>query len=152
MAQVVGAGPKSRSSSGFAGQALNAIDRRLVSTDATKGLNNELLSQFTEALRTGGIGAQIPIVQQSVSEANRATSDTLRQTEDSLARSGLSRTPYGQAILSGTRMQGNQAAAQIPTNYAQQFISQAPQFTGGILEAILGAARNQRARSGPYNT
>ncbi len=57
-------------------------------------IQNQLFQQISEALRTGGIGAQIPLIQSSVSNANQALSNTLRQTEGSLASSGLSRTPY----------------------------------------------------------
>lgn len=150
MGSVLSAGGKSRGATTFTGAPLRSIDRNLVSIQGTRGLNNELLGQITEALRTGGIGAQIPIIQQSVSASNQAASDALRQTRDSLAQSGLSRTPYGQSILAGTRMQGAQQTAGIPTQYAQSFIDQAPGFSQGLLGQILGALQKQTSRSGPY--
>lgn len=118
-------------------------------------LQNELFRQITEALRTGGVGAQLPIIQQSVSGANQALSDTLRQTEGSLASSGLSRTPYGQRILAQTRQEGSQAIGRIPTDIASQFIGQAPGAVQGLLPAILGALASVSAgksKSGAYAT
>lgn len=151
MAQWIGAsGGKQRSATTFTGAPLRSIDRNLVSIQGTRGLNNELLGQITEALRTGGIGAQIPIIQQSVSASNQAASDALRQTRDSLAQSGLSRTPYGQSILAGTRMQGAQQTAAIPTQIAQSFIEQAPQFSSSLMGQILNTLQKSTARSGPY--
>lgn len=145
-------GGKSRSFSGFAGGPLRSIDKNLVSLSGTKGLNNTLIQQITEALRTGGIGAQLPIVNQAVSGASQATSDALRATQDSLATSGLTRTPYGQSILAGQRQQGAQATARIPTDYASQYIAQAPQMSQGLLSTILGALRKSSSQAGPYAT
>lgn len=119
------------------------------------GVQNELFRQVAEALRTGGIGAQIPIIQSSVSNANQALSDTLRGTEGSLASSGLTRTPYGQRILAQTRNEGNQAISRIPTDLAQGFAGQAPGLVQGLLPAILGALASTSAgksKSGAFAT
>lgn len=153
MAQWIGAsGGKQRSATTFTGAPLRSIDRNLMSVPGVRGLNNELLGQITEALRTGGIGAQIPIIQQSVGASRAAESDALRSTEDSLARSGLSRTPYGQSILAGTRMEGAQRTAQIPTQTAQSFIEMGPSFASSAMGQILSALQKSTARSGPYAT
>lgn len=143
---------KSRSNSGLSAGGLKAINKNLVDTQGLRGFNNSFIQQVTEALRTGGIGAQIPIIGQAVSSANQAQSQALQGTENSLASSGLTRSPYGQSILAQQRQQGAQAIGRIPTDYAQQFIGQGPSFSGGLLQAILGSLNKSSSRSGPYNT
>lgn len=153
MSTLFGAGSgKSRGTTGLSGNALDLVERRVAPVGANRDLTSEFMRQLSEALRTGGIGAQIPIIQQAVSGANQATSQALRGTEASLASSGLAGTPYGQRTLAETRMSGAQQAARIPTDYAQQFIGGIPQFTQGLLGQVLGAIRKQQTASGPYNT
>jgi hypothetical protein len=150
MGTLLSAGGKSRSSTGFSGTPLRAIDKNLVTVSGEKGLNDQLLSQITEALRTGGIGAQIPIIQQSVSNANQALGDTLTQTQGGLASSGLGRTPYGARIMAETQRAGNADIARIPTDAAKEFIGMAPQFASSLMGQILGALQKSTSRSGPY--
>jgi hypothetical protein len=153
MASFFGAGGgKTRSQSGFSGTPLRSLEKNLVSIGGSQQLNNQILQQLNEALRTGGVGAQIPIIQQAVSGANQATSQALRGTESSLASSGLSRTPYGQRILAETRLGGAQAAGRIPTDIAQGFIGQAPQFSQGLLGQILGVLQKTSSKGGAYAT
>ena len=153
MAGIIGAtGGKQRSTSGFNAGPLKSIDRNLVDVSGVKGLNDTLLSQISEALKTGGVGAQIPIIQNAVSGANQATSQALKGTTESLARSGLGATPFGQRQLAETRLAGAQAAGAIPTQFAQQYIQAAPQYGQGLLGTILGSLQKSVARSGPYST
>lgn len=127
-------------------------------TDVKPGyqpIQNETFRQISEALRTGGIGAQIPIIQQAVSQGKEALGNSLQQTEGSLASAGLGRTPYGQNILAQTRQAGASAIGRIPTDYAQQISAQAPGVIQGLMPAILGAlaaVQTSTSRSGPYNT
>jgi len=153
MASLFGAGQgKSRSSSGMDAKGMKFLDRAIIDTGAVKGLNDDLVAQMSEALRTGGIGAALPIVQQSISGASQAQSDAMRGTEAGLSSSGLSRTPYGQSILAGQRFSGAQAIGRIPTDYASQFIAQAPQFGGSLMQTILGSLQKTKSKSGAYAT
>ena len=118
-------------------------------------VQTQLFSQISEALRTGGVGAQIPIIQQAVSQSQAALGTSLQQSGDELARSGLAGTPFAARALGEQRRAGAQQIAGIPTQGAQQLIGQAPQIVTGLLQALLGSlagAGKQRARAGPFNT
>ena len=144
MAGIVGdTGGKSRSSSGPTALAQQTFKR------FQGQIGNEWMSQLAQILRTGGIGAQTPIVAQSVGSAQSALSQALQGQTGDLARAGLARTPYGTQQLAGTRLAGVQQIAQIPTQYAQQQLGQIPGFYNSVLGAI---AQSQNQRSGPYAT
>lgn len=117
---------------------LEAITKRLF--QESQGVRKESLSQVEEALKTGGVGARIPIIQRAVEAANASSSQAQTGTEESLARVGLTGTPYGQRILAGQKQQGAFAASQIPTDYVQQLIQQAPAIGLNYAQAGIGAA------------
>lgn len=102
-------------------------------------IQNQTFSQLSEALRTGGVGAQIPIIQQSVSQSQSALSRGLQDVQGRQAAQGIAGTPFGNRELTGARLEGQQSIARIPTDYAQQQTQQAPQLVQGILAAMLGA-------------
>jgi hypothetical protein len=104
-------------------------------TDPTRKL---LGDQFAEALSTGGVGAHIPIINRAVENSRMATSNTLRQLDDSMGRFNLSGTPYGQAIRANTLLGGELATGNIPTDFAKAFISMAPPV-GGMFNTTIGA-------------
>lgn len=112
----------------------------------------ELFGQIFEALRTGGIGARLPIIQRAVESSMGATSQALRETEDRLRGVGLEGTPFGQRILSDVTREGEFATSQIPTNIAQELINLAPSFITGAGQTATGAggaatAANARVQS-----
>ena len=120
-----------------------------------EAIPQELFGQIGEALRTGGVGAQIPIIQQALSQARTSLGQGQEQTSNELARVGLTGTPFGQRALAEQRATGEQQIAGIPTQFAQQLAGQAPQLTTALLTAMLGAfagAGRQRARGGPFST
>lgn len=121
----------------------------------TSPLRNEFTKQSLEALKTGGIGAQIPLIARALEASKAQTSRDLVTTQDDLARTRLVGTPFGQAIMAGARIAGNQATARIPTDYAQGFISQIPGFigamTGTAVQGQSGAAANQTQLYSSYN-
>ena len=113
-------------------------------------IRKELSGQILEALRTGGVGAQIPVVQRAVENTKQATSGALRNTESALQGGNLMNTPFGQTILAQQRQSGAQAASNIPTDIARAFIGGAPEFigtaggqaaglSGGLANSALGA-------------
>lgn len=110
-------------------------------------IQKEFGAQTLEALRTGGVGAQIPIIQRAVEQTRQAGAQGLRATEESLAQRNLGGTPFGERILAQTRQQGRLAAAQIPTQFAQQFITGAPGFASQLSgqAAQLGLGAQQQA-------
>jgi hypothetical protein len=102
-------------------------------------VTQQLLAQMSEALSTGGVGAQIPLIQKSVEASRQATSQGLREAEELGARTGGGR---GSSALSNTlgqlALQGNLATSQITTNIASQFIAAAPGFALGNQGQALG--------------
>ena len=104
-------------------------------TDPTRKLLGE---QFAEALSTGGVGAHIPIINRAVENSRVATSNTLRQLDDSMGKFNLSGTPYGQAIRANTLLGGELATGNIPTDFAKAFISMAPNWSIGAAGPIPG--------------
>ena len=99
--------------------------------ETSKPVRDEVFGQVLEALKTGGVGAQIPSIQRSVEASRGATAQALRGTEEDLAASGLGRTAFGQRALAETRLAGEQQTAQIPTLMAQDFLSVAPSLALG---------------------
>lgn len=84
---------------------------------------NTLLGQGLEAAKTGGVGAQIPIVQKSVEASRRAGSQAQTQARGDLARSGAGRTTQGQDILARLGLESSLATERIPTDFTQNFIN-----------------------------
>jgi hypothetical protein len=99
---------------------------------------SELQGQQLEALRTGGVGAQIPIIQRAVEAAKSAGSEALQNTEASLGANNLAGSPFGQQILAQLRQGTQQIASNIPTEMASNFINQAGQTSLGGLQAAQG--------------
>lgn len=133
-----------------AATALNQSQRLFANQNPVR---NELFKQILEGLRTGGIGAQIPLAQRAVGQANQATSQALRRSEASLAGSNLAGTPFGQQILAQQRQAGAQQASGIPLQVAQSLISAAPNLitqtanTAGRLSGTFVPAFTQSAVS-----
>jgi len=123
-------------------------------------VRREFSGQLLEALRTGGVGARIPIAQRGVEATRAGTARALRATEGQLG--SLAGTPFGQQILAQQRQQGAVAASQIPGQIAQQLMAEAPGFLGtaggqalgalggfpGALSDLEIAQREQRAKTG----
>lgn len=147
----MGGGGKKESSSetDYLGQYARAL------FNETSPLRKEFTDQSLEALKTGGIGAQIPLIARAIEASKAQTSQNLFTTFENLSKSRLAGTPFGQAIMAGSRIAGDQATARIPTDYAQSFISQIPGFigamTGTAVQGQSGAAANQTQLYNSYN-
>ena len=94
----------------------------------TAPVRTELGQQIQEALTTGGVGAQIPIISAAQQQSRQATSSAIRGLTEDVARSGLARTPFAARALGETRLAGEQATGLIPSQIASQFIGMAPSF------------------------
>ena len=119
---------------------------KLIRTEAIEKILPVLSGQVLEALKTGGVGAQIPLIQRSVEASRGATASALRQTGEELTRTGQAGTPFGQSTLANLRLAGETDTAQIPTDLAQQFLQIAPALSvgaaGQILPGFAGAGRS----------
>jgi hypothetical protein len=104
---------------------LQALSNKIIGqTDQPRKL---ILKQLTEALRTGGVKAKIPLIQQAVSAANRELSGSLARTSEQLAARNIG-GPFAQRVLAQNRVAGEQGIAAIPTQTAEQLISQFTPF------------------------
>lgn len=119
-----------------------------------KPLATELIPQITESLRTGGVGARLPIARKGVEASRAASSRATTGTEESLARGGLSGTPFGEAVLGLTRQQGEQATAAVPIDIAKSFSDLASSLiTGGGAISIGGpgiSSGSSRSKGGQF--
>jgi len=115
----------------------------------TTPLRQETISQFLEALTTGGVGARIPIISKAQEQSRQATSNTLRGTDQQLAQSGLAGTPFGENIRAQTLQQGQQATAMVPIDIINQMLTQIPGFVTGSNQVVvsgLGQAADAQAQ------
>lgn len=101
-----------------------------------------LLGQQLEALRTGGVGARVPIIQNAVAASRQATGDALQQEQGTLATQGLAGTVFGNRILNQGRILGDTATSRIPTDYASKLIEGAPSFVSQLTSLASGNLNN----------
>lgn len=116
-------------------------------------VRQELLGQTLEALTTGGVGAQIPIIQRAVESSKAALGQGLRSTTENIAQMpGLGGTPFAESMLAQQRVGGEQQIAGIPSQIAQQFAGQAPNLALGFPQianqGMLGGAGIQQQAKG----
>lgn len=121
----------------------------------TSGVRGTMLQQGEEALKTGGIGAQIPMITRALDASRSQLSTDLQSTSDDLAKHRLVGTPFGQSIMQNARVLGNQGISQIPTNFAQGAIAQLPGFISALTGQGMGgmgqAASAQSNVTSSYN-
>lgn len=111
-------------------------------TGETKPIRDILGSQYQEALTTGGVGAQIPLITAMQEQSRMGTSKALRGTEDQLSQQGLARTPWGASTMAGVRQQGEMATSLIPSQVAQGYVGNAPSYAMAPVGAMIGGAGN----------
>lgn len=100
-----------------------------------KPLGTEWVAQLLEALKTGGVNAQIPIVSKAVESSRQASSQALAGIDKYLAQMGLAGTPFGANTRATQMRTGEQQAAQIGTDYIMQLLSQIPAYLSSTREA-----------------
>lgn len=103
----------------------------------TQKPRKELLSQMTEALRTGGVKAKIPLIQQAVSQQKQALGGALTSTAEQLASKNIG-GPFAQRALAGMRLAGEQNIAGIPTQMAEGLIKQTMPFLSNTQSLGMG--------------
>jgi len=118
--------------------------------EQSRPVREETFKQILEGLTTGGIGARIPIINSAVESSRAATSNALRQLDESLATTGLAGTGFGARARGDTLLAGEARTAALPTELIQQFITTAlGQATGTPTTIVqgLGAAAGAQAQS-----
>jgi hypothetical protein len=93
--------------------ALEAFAKEM--QEMSRPVREETFSQVLEGLKTGGIGARIPMITSAVEASPGATSNALRQIDDQNALMGTSGTFTGQRARADALMSGEQRTAQLPT-------------------------------------
>ena len=133
-----GGGKGSRSQAQTTGsQALESIALQIESE--SRPSRQEMFRQVLEGLRTGGIGARIPIVSAGQEASRLATSRALQGTTESLVRSRLAGTPFGERVMAETRLAGEMETAGIPTRETARIIELFPGIaTGTSVPVITG--------------
>lgn len=92
---------------------------------STREARQSYFEQLNGALKTGGIGGNIPILNTALEGSRGGTADALRATETSLNRAGIGGST-GAGILSDTAITGGRATSATRNAIVQQFLSQAP--------------------------
>lgn len=138
----------SKSGGQGASRALEQVSQETF--ELAKPTLQETFAQGLEALQTGGVGAQIPIIQRSVEAARAALSGTQRSLEEGFATVGISgQDPFAQGVLAETQQRGEFDISQIPTQGAQQAAGVAQQIAQGfpsVAVSGLGTAAGVRAQ------
>lgn len=136
------ADPNAKIEPSQAGEKLAGVAQRIIRE--TNPVRREILGQQLEALQTGGVNAQIPIVQRAVDASNRAASQATEAARSDIARTGLAGTPFGANVLANVGLEGRARSAAIPSAIAGSIASGAPAFVSSIqsqgLEALRSAA------------
>jgi hypothetical protein len=108
--------------------------------------------QAAEALKTGGVNANIPSINSAVDASRQSSSQSETQMREQLARSGLAGTPFAETIMSQQQGADSARTGAIPAEAAQSFIGQAiPQLegqAGRAAGAISGAGGLQNTQTG----
>jgi hypothetical protein len=95
----------------------------------------QFASQTMEAMRTGGVGTNIPIVSRALDASTAASGQNMESLRQTLARSGYGGSSFATNALTGQSQAAGQQAAAIGPGIAQSFIGAAPQIgldTGGL--------------------
>lgn len=105
----------------FAGQAAGMADQFV---QMGMPVQREINQQLTEALRTGGIQAQMPMITRMMDNMRLSSGKAMRATTMGLQGRRLLGTPFGENILAQQRMESENAIGQIGPQMAQWFIQQ----------------------------
>ena len=97
-------------------------------------------NQISQAQNTGGVNAQIPIINSSIDASREAASTSMESTRSALARAGLSDSSFGQRVLASQQGQEGSFISQIPSQAASSFIGLVPGLTSQGIAATGGAA------------
>jgi len=102
---------------------LAAIGSQMWNT--AKPVSQTYANQANEALKTGGVNANIPSINASVDASRQSSSQSETQLRQRLAQSGLAGTPFAQNIMAQQQGTDNARTGAIPADATQAFISQA---------------------------
>jgi len=108
----------------------------------TKPIRDTVFAQISEALRTGGVGARLPIVQKGNEASRSATSAALRSFDEATAGTGTERSPLTAAARGQISLAGEQRTAGIPVEAARELTQIAPNVALGSASTIIQGLTN----------
>lgn len=125
--------------------------------DTWNPLQNSLAGQGNQLVQTGGIAQMIPMLTTLMNSARSGFSKSMTSLNDSLGRSRLAGTPFGQRLKSDQSMQGEQQVASVIPQFYQWFLPQVMNaMTGNSATAMQGmsavtGAETQRGNANAAN-
>lgn len=96
-------------------------------------------NQASEALKTGGVNANIPSINAAVDASRQSSSQSETELRQRLAQSGLAGTPFAQSIMAQEQGTNNARTGAIPAEATQAFIGQAVPTVLNAGQAGVGA-------------
>lgn len=93
-------------------------------------LFNQSVSTAEQALQTGGVNANIPSINRAVDANRQASSQSMEATRQSLARLGLSDSPFAQDLIAQANQTANNEAASVAPDAASRIIAGIPGLIG----------------------
>lgn len=117
-----------------------------------------VFAQLGEALKTGGIEARTPIIQNAVEQGLSQGSESLRAAQEGIVRAGAARSPYAKESMAMNRSTVERAVASIPSEIIGQSVMNAPGQVGQATNAMIqlqgvaqqGEALSQAAKAQNY--
>ena len=125
--------------------------------DTWNPLQQSLAGQGNQLVATGGISQMIPMLTTLLNSARSGFSKSMTSMNDSLGRSRLAGTPFGQRLKSDALMQGEQQVASTIPSFYQWFLPQVMNaMTGNTATGMQGmsavtGAETQRVNSNAQN-
>lgn len=114
------------------GKALALQSREIMSE--TRGSRNAYFQQLQDAIKTGGRGGTIPILNTALAGSDYGKATTLKDTGDALQRAGLAGSDFANPIMRATEISGGETTGATRDAFIRQLLGQAP-------SAALGAAQ-----------
>ena len=140
-------GGGSQSQKQNSGPSAQQLGAQSAQASATGPVLDMLAKQLMEALQTGGVGAQVPIAQRAVEAGRNATAQTSQQTQEGLARSGVT-GPYARQVQEGVNEKGAFDVSQITPQIMQMLLQMAPDFALMRGSPIWGTPQSSGKASG----
>lgn len=108
-----------------------------------------MLSQLTEALATGGVGARIPIIQRAIEAQYQAAGRENQTLKENIARSGQSGTVFANQAQAQQNVAASSRLADVGPSIARAMVEGAPQTIASQQNPAiegLGQASNIRSQ------
>lgn len=96
-------------------------------------------NQTAQALNTGGVTAQVPIINRALDASRAAYTTSIESLRQNLARWGQGSSTSGQSVLAGAQQAGQQQVAATGPQTTLQFLQSALPMIFGLNSNAIGA-------------